>query len=396
MESGTLEDGHVTPIAHGTAQEIVERAAAFFEDRLWSSEPGVRTRSRLARAGVEAATIRDFGVGYAPGDVRALLRHFADLGYAEEELVTAGVATQSGREHLHVIFHARVIFPIRDSDGTALGFAGLATHLGPSWPLWVTSPPGDLFRAGAAIFGIERALAPISEARRALIKRDCVEVMRLHQDGRTEAVGVIQSPITGDHLAQLARPLGVSHRDLSVVRNSGLDAVLVQPPGGEVMPEDFGPRERPYGPAPIAATIRADWNGKVESSEVVVYENEPQRARGIVYVGGILIGAAIPLGTLVLGPDTGGPGGATPALNVVIAAVAVSYLVLAVVVSHISARRRAQSTTRRMRLPWVRGSGEVQPVGWTYHRLEEILIGAALVSAVVCIVLWMTVGGFLG
>ena len=53
-------------------------------------------------------------------------------------------------------------------------------------------------------------------------------------------------------------------------------------------------------------------------------------------------------------------------------------------------------TTRRMRLPWVRGSGEVQPVGWTYHRLEEILIGSALVSAVVCIVLWMTVGGFLG
>ena len=35
-------------------------------------------------------------------------------------------------------------------------------------------------------------------------------------------------------------------------------------------------------------------------------------------------------------------------------------------------------------------------MGWTYHRLEEILIGAALVSAVVCIVLWMTVGGFLG
>ena len=95
------------------------------------------------------------------------------------------------------------------------------------------------------------------------------------------------------------------------------------------MPEDFGPGQRPYGPAPIAERS-APTNGKVESSEVVVYENEPQRARGIVYVGGVLIGAAIPLGTLVLGPDTGGPSGATPALNVVIAAVAVSYLVLAV------------------------------------------------------------------
>jgi hypothetical protein len=49
-----------------------------------------------------------------------------------------------------------------------------------------------------------------------------------------------------------------------------------------------------------------------------------------------------------------------------------------------------------MRLPWVRGSGEVQPEGWTYHRLEEIVVGAALVSAAICVVLLMTVGGFLG
>jgi hypothetical protein len=65
-------------------------------------------------------------------------------------------------------------------------------------------------------------------------------------------------------------------------------------------------------------------------------------------------------------------------------------------VSRISARRRAQSHERRMRRPWARGSGEVYPRGWTYHRLEEILMGAALVSALVCVVLWMTIGGFLG
>ena len=43
------------------------------------------------------------------------------------------------------------------------------------------------------------------------------------------------------------------------------------------------------------------------------------------------------------------------------------------------------------RLAAFRGS-----TGWTYHRLEEILVGAALASAVTCIVLLMTIGGFLG
>ncbi len=384
-------------IAQGTGEEVVAHAAAFFEERLWASKPGARVRSRLARAGVDEVTMRDFAVGYAPGDVTELLRNLRDEGFSDAELVRAGIATPSDRQHVHVLFHARVMFPICDPDGRTLGFAGLATHLGPSWPLWITSPKGDLFRPDSAMFAIERALPIIAEARRALIKRDCVEVMRLHQDGRCESVAVIQSPITSDHLAVLARPLGIAVRDLSVVRNRGLDAVLVQPPGGEVEPEAFGPRERPYGSAPIAATIRSDWAGEPESSDVYVEEEEPQGARGTVYLAGILIGAGIPLGTLLLvAPDTHGPSGATPALNVVIVAVAAAYVVFAVVVSRVSAKHRAQSTQRRMRLPWVRGSGEVQPTGWTYHRLEEVLIGAALVSALVCLVLWMTIGGFLG
>jgi hypothetical protein len=384
------------PVAQGRAREIVEVVATFFEERLWESKAGVRIRSRLERAGVDEPTMRAFRTGYAPGEVSELLRHLSALGYEDEELVAAGVATRSGREHFHVLFHARVMFPIREPEGRVRGFAGLATHLGPSWPLWVTSPEGEVFRQSSAMFGIDLALPAIADAGRALIKRDCVEVMRLHQDGRAEAVGVIQSPVTREHLALLARTLGVASRELSVIRNPGLDAVLVQPPGGEVGPEAFGPSERPYGSAPIAAAIRSDREFQPETSDVFV-EAQPEGARAFVYVGGILIGAGIPLGTLILiAPDTGGPSGATPALNVVIAVVGASYLALTIVVSRISAKRRARSHERRMRLPWARGSGEVQPRGWTYHHVEEVLIGAALVSALVCVVLWMTIGGFLG
>ena len=148
----------MNPIAQSTAAEVVAHAAAFFEDRLWASVPGARVRSRLARAGVDETTMREFGVGYAPGDVKELLQNLREEGFSEGELVGAGIATPSDREHLHVLFHARVMFPIRDPDGRTLGFAGLATHLGPSWPLWITSPEGGLFQPDSAIFAIERAL----------------------------------------------------------------------------------------------------------------------------------------------------------------------------------------------------------------------------------------------
>jgi len=97
----------------------------------------------------------------------------------------------------------------------------------------------------------------------------------------------------------------------------------------------------------------------------------------------------VPIGLLLIA------GTESSALNVVIVGVATTYLLLALAVARVSARA-GQPESRRMRLPWMRGSGEVQPEGWTYHRMEEIDVGAALVSAAICRVLLMTVGGFLG
>jgi hypothetical protein len=378
-------------------EEIVRRAAAFFEERLWDAPDGIRVRSRLVRAGVDEATIREFGVGYAPGDFDELLGFLRELGHSDEQIVAAGIASSSRRGHTHVLFHARVMFPIRDREGDPIGFAGLATHLGPSWSLWVRSPEGELFRPGEAIFGIDRAQSAIVEGRRALVKRDCLEVMRLHQERRPETVGVIQHPITSRHLDFLARTMGVAMDDVSVIRNRPLDAVLVQPTGAEIGPDAFGPRNRPYGSA-LAPAVSSGRPTRLKPGDDQLEEEPPPRGpRGIVYAGGVVIGAGIPLVTLlVLGPNAEKDGGWTPALNIVIAVVAVSYLALTIAVSRASARRRARSSSRRMRLPWARGSGEVQPRGWTYDSLEEMLVGGALVSALICIVLWMTIGGFFG
>jgi hypothetical protein len=385
-------------IAPSVSEQIVRRSAEFFEEQLWDSA-GDRVRSRLVRAGLEEATIREFGVGYAPGDVRKLVDLLAELGYSDNDLVAAGVASASERGHAHPLFHARVMFPIRDESGVPLGFAGLATHLGPSWSLWVRTPRCEVFRPDGAIFGLDRARPAIAEARRALVKRDCAEVMRLHQEGHEEAVGVVQNPITGRHLALLAAAIEVQPGDLSVIRNRRLDAVLIHPEGEATDADAFGPPDRAYRPAIAPATTGSDWARTRESGgePAVPPDEPPQGARGIVYVGGILIGVGIPLGTLLLlSPDTGEQSSATPALNILIVTVAASYVILTVAVSILSGRRRARSPSRRMRLPWVRGSGEVQPRGWTYNSFEDLLAGAALVSALICLILWMTVGGFFG
>ena len=96
------------------------------------------------------------------------------------------------------------MFPIRDRDGRTLGFAGLGTHLGPSWPMWVTSPDAGLYQRSEAVFGIDRAAKRIATTKTAVVVGDCVAVLKAHQDGQTNAVTVHTGGVTPEQIDEMA------------------------------------------------------------------------------------------------------------------------------------------------------------------------------------------------
>ena len=96
------------------------------------------------------------------------------------------------------------MFPVRDREGRILGFAGLGTHVGPSWALWITSPDTVLYRRSEAVFGLDLAARKIAESRTVVAQADSIEVLRAHQRGETNAVTVHSSGITYEQLLTLA------------------------------------------------------------------------------------------------------------------------------------------------------------------------------------------------
>ena len=184
-------------------------------------------RDALAKHGLKEKVIRAFGVGYAPVGAEVMMSHLRQREYAEDEIVEAGLATHSVRGRAHAYFRSRIMFPVRDREGQVLGFAGLGTHLGPSWALWVTSPDTGLYRRGEAVHGIERAARRIKTTRSVLVCPDSIEVLRAHQKGRTNAVTVHSNSINPSQLEALAA--GVA---------GGVDGLELQlPPGIEVESE---------------------------------------------------------------------------------------------------------------------------------------------------------------
>ena len=130
-----------------------------------------------------------------------------------------------------------------------------------------------------------------------------------------------------------------------------------------------------------------------------VSEQQPgRRARiTVLAVTSGLVGVGVPLGWfLMLGANGHDPRGGTTEVGAALGGVVATYLLFWVLAATAAGHARAVRRGRRMRLPWERGLTEWQPAGWTYHLVEEILIGAALVSAGTCVILMITVGGFAG
>ena len=214
----------------GRLARLLTDACEFFEAYLWESETASGARSTLAGLGLDEKVLRAFGVGWAPVGPDLLMSHLRGLGHPSEDIVAAGLATRSVRGRVHGYFRSRVTFPVRDAEGQVLGFAGLGTHLGPSWPLWVTSPDAGLYKRSQAVFGLDRAVHEIAASGIALVRRDCIEVLRSHQDGQSSAVTVHTSWVTRDQMLALADGLP-----------GGLDALQLDLPPGMTADAKDGP-----------------------------------------------------------------------------------------------------------------------------------------------------------
>jgi hypothetical protein len=324
--------------------EVLEAAALSFSEYLWTSEIGLAILGRLAREGVEEETVRGFGVGYAPGEYRLVLEHLQELGYSDDDLYAAGIATRSRRGRVHAQFHSRIMFPIRDRDSRMLGFAGMATNPGPSWPLWLTSPDRGSFNKRTAIFAFDLAAPSIAEAGRAVVFRDCLEVLRTHQSGHPEAIAVIRCPITPTHIAQIAAALGIPPTTVVLQRPEGQTGLVVTARlGGDhdaavgSLDADDGSRER----------IR---RSETELRPDPIRTRSPAE-RVFLQVARVTLGLGIPLMWLAIMLDPNSPGTVTTFVAAV-ACVAGTYVILAIVGSIAAARVRARSRARRMRAAW--------------------------------------------
>ncbi len=175
---------------------VMARAAEFYQRQLPRSP---EARQYLERRGVSAEIIARFGLGYAPDDWQALATIFPH--YQDETLAHAGLVIdhESGRRYDR--FRHRIIFPIHDRKGRVIAFGGRV--LDGSEPKYLNSPETPLFEKGRELYALPLARDGIRTHGYAIVVEGYMDVLALHQAGLDNAVAVLGTAATAQHVKTL-------------------------------------------------------------------------------------------------------------------------------------------------------------------------------------------------
>jgi len=203
------EEGGYTPRENqGQRARLLEAhkvAAEFYQGNLSSAE-AIIGRRFLAERGFEAAHAEMFGIGYAPNEWEALVRHLRSRGFSDKEMLQGGLVSE-GRRGPMDRFRGRLIWPIRDLTGDVIGFGARRLHESDNGPKYLNTPESPLFKKGSVLYGADLAKKEIARRRQAVVVEGYTDVMACHLSGVPTAVATSGTSFGAEHIKILRRLL---------------------------------------------------------------------------------------------------------------------------------------------------------------------------------------------
>lgn len=179
--------------------EMNREAARFYHSVLLSPEGKVGYDYYIGRA-LSAATINHFGLGFAPNQWDALLKHMRAKGYQPAELVDAGLA-RKGQKGYYDNFRNRVMTPIIDVRGNVIAFGGRV--LDNSKPKYINTGDTLVYKKTNELFALNFAKDSKEDA--LILCEGYMDVIAMHQAGFTNAVAGCGTALTTEQVRLISR-----------------------------------------------------------------------------------------------------------------------------------------------------------------------------------------------
>ena len=183
--------------------QVNQAAAQYFHNLLLNAPAGEKARIYLTSRDLSPKTITDFQLGFSPNSWEALKQYLIERGYAEDELLTAGLVIEAEAGRTHDRFRNRLMFPILDARARTTGFG--ARVLDDSLPKYLNSPQTPIFDKSSSLYGINLAISAIRQQDLAVVVEGYMDVITAHQNGFSNVVASMGTSVTEKQVSTLKR-----------------------------------------------------------------------------------------------------------------------------------------------------------------------------------------------
>ena len=182
-------------------QESVAAAVEWYHQRLLTADDAGPARSYLRSRGFDAEAVRRFQVGWAPDRWDDLAR---SLRLSDADLTDSGLGFINRRGRQQDSFRNRIVFPVFDAQGAAVGFGGRILP-GGDGPKYKNSSESTIYAKSRLLYGLNWAKTSVVEANEVVVCEGYTDVIGFAKAGMSRAVATCGTALTEDHVKLLRR-----------------------------------------------------------------------------------------------------------------------------------------------------------------------------------------------
>lgn len=221
-------------------------AARYFHKMLFEDTPEAKNALAYFTNGrkLSMATIKHFGLGFAPNSFDKFSKYMRGLGYTYDELVAGFLCGKNEERGTYFdAFRNRVMFPIIDVAGNVIAFGGRV--MDDSKPKYKNSSDTPVFKKSRNLFALNFARHSCAES--LILCEGYMDVIAMHAAGFTNAVATLGTAITAEQARMMSRytkKVIISYdadeagqkaamRAVKLLSDVGLDVTILRVPGAK-------------------------------------------------------------------------------------------------------------------------------------------------------------------
>lgn len=186
---------------------VTDFAQKYFADILFNDQEGKTIGlSYFVERDLKEETIKRWGLGYCKDKWSEFTEYAKKHGYTDEVLIKSGLTIAKEETHVQYDrFRGRVIFPIYNIGGRALGFTGRVLSSEKTKAKYVNSPESDIYSKGKVLFGLHLAKNEIVKQDLCYLVEGNMDAIMLSQNNVENVVASSGTALTVEQIRLIKR-----------------------------------------------------------------------------------------------------------------------------------------------------------------------------------------------